>query len=448
MTTKRARPDGRILPGGPTGRAVASKKARRSQAPQRRRPSSTTREMPRKQAAQLNMAEETLRAIQTGEVDAFVVSDRRTPHVVTLAGGESAYRMLVEAMSEGAATLSRDGVLFYCNRRLAELMRTPRGKVVARPVTTPLESSERVRFKALLAGVENEIAKGEFNLCRGDGSLVPVHISLSRLQGYMGNALSMVITDLSEQKRKQVADLKQADAMHRLLLERTFVAQEEERRRITRELHDEAGQLLTSLLVGLRTLEGSAKRSDIKTQGHRLRKLAARAIDEIGRLARGLHPTVLEDHGLGVALDRYITEFAATHKIAVRLTPRGFDSSDMPLEVQIGLYRILQEALTNVARHAGAKKVRLTFAYSTTALDVAVCDDGCGMDTRTVIASSQRLGIQTMRERAAMLGGTVSLTSGNKGTRVLVRIPLPPDDAQPLVKRPSEERSNGHKMPK
>jgi signal transduction histidine kinase len=85
-------------------------------------------------------------------------------------------------------------------------------------------------------------------------------------------------------------------------------------------LHDEAGQLLTALLVGLRTLEDARKLADVKVQGQRLREITAQAIDEVGRLARGLHPTVLDDHGLGVALSRYAAEYTKSHNIAVNLT--------------------------------------------------------------------------------------------------------------------------------
>jgi signal transduction histidine kinase len=246
-----------------------------------------------------------------------------------------------------------------------------------------------------------------------------------------------VITDLSEQKRKQVEEIKHAEATRRLLLERVLSAQEEERRRVARELHDEAGQLLTSLLVGLRTLEHSQNLADAKAQGDWLRAITARAIDEVGRIARGLHPTVLDDHGLGVALSRYVDEFAATHKIAVYLTLGELGSISLPLAVQIGLYRILQEALTNVARHSGAKQVSIIFARSATALEIAVIDDGCGFDAEAVAASSHRLGIQSMRERAAMLGGTVSFTSSGKGAKILVQIPLHNQDLQPLVGRAS-----------
>jgi PAS domain S-box-containing protein len=435
MSNRRARSDGRVLQGRLPGK-VAPKAARRSLAPSPRKlPPSTPPDRQKELLARLKTAEATLRAIQSGEVDALMVSGRRGGRVVSLKGGEPAYRMLVEAMSEGAATLSRNGAVLYCNRGFAELIRRPPGKIIGIAVQSLVAETERDRFETLLAEAQKSVAKGEFNLRCKDGSLIPVYLSLNQFRGYKGQALGMVITDLSEQKRKQAEEIKQAEAMHRLLLEHELSAQEEERRRIARELHDEAGQLLTSLLVGLRTMEDARKLADVKVQGRRLREITAQAIDEVGRLARGLHPTVLDDHGLGVALSRYVTEYTKTHNIAVDLKLNELDLSTLPSAVQIALYRILQEALTNVARHSGAKAVSIRFARLASALEVAVIDDGCGFDAKAVAVSSHRLGIQSMRERAAMLGGTVSFTSQGKGTKVLVQVPLANQEAQPLVGR-------------
>ena len=387
--------------------------------------------------ARLKTAEETLRAILSGEVDALMVSGRRGEQVVSLKGGEPAYRMLVEAMSEGAATLSRDGTVLYCNRGFAEMLGRSPGKIPGILVQSLVVETDRNRFITLLAGARKAAVKGEFNLRRTDGTLIPVYLSLNRFRGFKGQALGMVITDLSEPRRKQAEEIKQAEAMHRLLLEHTITAQEEERRRIARELHDEAGQLLTALLVGLRTLEDARKLEDVKQQGNWLREITAQAIDEVGRLARGLHPTVLDDHGLGVALSRYAAEYTKTHKIAVDLAPNELDFSNLPSTIQIALYRILQEALTNVARHSGAKAVNIRFTLSATAVEVAVTDDGCGFDAKAVAVSSHRLGIQSMRERAAMLGGTVSFIPQRKGTMILVQVPLANQDFQPSVGRRS-----------
>jgi signal transduction histidine kinase len=233
-----------------------------------------------------------------------------------------------------------------------------------------------------------------------------------------------------EQRNTEV--LEQSEQL-RDLSTRLLRSQDDERRRIARELHDEAGQMLTSLLVGLRTLEDVRNVKEVKAQGRRLREITAQTIDEIGRLARGLHPTVLDDHGLGVALSRYVAEYAKTHNITVDLTLDELDSSILPPAVQIGLYRILQEALTNVAKHSGAKAVRMRFARLATALEVAVIDDGCGFDAKAAAVSSHRLGIQSMRERAAMLGGTVSFTSQSNGTKILLQLPLANLDCQPFV---------------
>ena len=401
MPDKRASSDGRA------GRAATPKRSPREE----------------KLRTRLKTAEETLAAIQSGEVDALMVSGRRGEQVVSLKGGEPAYRMLVEAMSEGAATLSSDGAVLYSNRKFAEMIRRSPAKVIGTAVHSLV--AERDKFETVLGASQKGIAKGEFNLRVSGGGLVPVHLSLNRLRGYQGHALGMVVTDLSEHKRRQAAEIGQAESMHRLLLERAFSAQEEERRRIARELHDEAGQLLTSLLVGLRTLEDSRNIGDAKAQGRRLREITARAIDEIGRLARGLHPTVLDDHGLGVALSRYASEYSKTHKIPVDLTLGALDSCHLHPAAQIRLYRILQKALTNVAKHAEAKAVSIVFTRAAAGLRVVVTDNGRGFDTKAVAVSTSRLGIHGMRERAAMMGGTVRFTSKGTGTRIVVEVPLP-----------------------
>ena len=512
----------------------------------------------RARAGPSNSAEETLAAIQAGEVDALVVSGGRRERVVVLKGGEPAYRMLVEAMSEGAATVSAAGVVLYSNRRFAELIGRPSGKVVGTPVGSLVVENERSGFESLLAAARKGVAKGEFSLLSNEGKWIPVHVSLSRLPGKLNRTLGMVVTDLTEPKRRQaertqlqlaaivessqdaiigktldarivswnrgaeaiygytaaeavgqsisillptgnsdelpaimarirrgekvehyetrrrrkdgtvidislavspiktpegetigasavarditerkrVEEAKRAEVLHRLLLEHVLTAQEEERRRIARELHDEAGQLLTSLLVGLRTLDDSRSLADTRAKGRSLRKITAQAIDEVGRMARGLHPIALDDHGLGVALGRHVAEYAKNHNIAVDLKLAGLDSTNLLPAVQTGLYRILQEALTNVARHSGAKAVAIVFKRCATALEVTVTDDGHGFDMKALaVLSSGRMGIQSIRERVALLDGTVHFASDATGTRIVVQIPLAQPAEDPLAGR-------------
>jgi len=379
-------------------------------------------------------AENTLRTIQSGKVDALMVSSQLGEQVVTLKGGEPAYRLLVEAMSEGAAILSRDGAVLYCNRGFAKMMGKLSRKILGISIQSLVVEAERDRFEALLADARKMFVKGEFRLRCKKRSTIPVYLSLNRFRGFKGHALGMVITNLSEQKRKQAERIKQTETLHRLLLERTISAQEEERRHIARELHDEAGQMLTALLVGLCTLEDSRKLADVKTQARRLREITSKTIDEVGRIARGLHPSVLDDLGLGVALSRYAAEYTKIHSIAVNLTLDKIDSRNLPSGLQITLYRILQETLTNVARHSGAKSVSIQFTCSATDVEVTVTDDGCGFDAEAVAVSSRRMGIHGMQERAAMLGGTVRFISQPKGTRILVQLPLSRQATQPVAR--------------
>lgn len=426
MSNKRTHSEGRALKAGLHGKVGATQVSRGSPMPSLRKPSPP--DQLAELRARLKTAEETLHAIQSGEVDALMVSSRRGEQAVALKRGEPAYRMLVEAMSEGAAILSRDGIVLYCNRGFAEMMGRPPGKIPGIAALSLIVEAERSRFETLLTNARKAFVKGEFSLRCKHGILKPVYVSMNRFRGFKGQALSMVITDLSEQKRKQAAEIKQAEATHHLLLERTLSAQEEERRRIARELHDEAGQMMTALLVGLRSLEDARKLADVRAQGKRLREIATQAIDEVGRLARGLHPTVLEDHGLGVALSRYAAEYTKAQNIVVDLEFNDLDFSNLPPAAQITLYRILQEALTNVARHSGARTVAIRFVRSAAAVEVAVIDDGCGFDAKAVAVTSHRLGIQSMRERAAMLGGTVSFVPQRKGTMILVQVPIAGQD--------------------
>lgn len=383
--------------------------------------------------ARVKAAEQSLRKIPARDVDALVVFGRPGPRVITLRS-ESAYRMLVETMSEGAATVSTDGVVLYCNRRFAQLAGRPLSKLVGENLHSFIHAAERESLTEFLRSAKKRAAKGEFSLVDRTGRRTPVHLSLGLLRGYRGRALGAVVTDLTEQKKNQKAEMRRAESIHRLLLERELAAQEGERRRIARELHDEAGQLLTSLLVALRSMADSKSLSECKTLGKRMRQITAQAIDEVGRLARGLHPIALDDHGLSAAVSRYAAEYAQIHSLRVHLDEGPLDTAKFSPAVQIALYRILQETLTNVARHAQARNVHVDFQHSEKALTMSVTDDGHGFDISLANASgSSHLGLRSIRERTALLGGTVTFRSGSKGTQVLVQIPLG-NGADPAVR--------------
>lgn len=232
-----------------------------------------------------------------------------------------------------------------------------------------------------------------------------------------------IIGDVTE--RKLGEESRRDEELRRQLLEHVLSAQEEERRRVARELHDEAGQLLTSLLVGLRTLCGARTLTEAKNQAQHLREITAQAIEGVGRLARGLHASVLDELGLAAALARYAGDYSRVHGIAVELDTGILESLPVPSTVQTGLFRIIQEALTNVAKHSGAKRVSVTFKSLADSMQVSVQDNGKGfLVARPAGNASNHLGLQGMRERAAILGGELKMHSApGEGTTVTVVVP-------------------------
>ncbi|MBI1723139.1 MAG: PAS domain-containing protein, partial [Gemmatimonadetes bacterium] len=195
---------------------------------------------------------------------------------------------------------------------------------------------------------------------------------------------------------------KREDELRHQLLKQRIFAQEEERRRIARELHDEAGQALTSLLVGLRTIQDAPSVSEAHAGAAALRQIAADVVDELGRLARGLHPTVLDDLGLVPAVARFAREHAQLYGIAVNVDTSHLGAERLPPAVETTLYRILQEAMTNVVKHAAAEtvEIRLRREGSVAELIVRVDGEGMGLSAEPGEATPGRLGLLGIRVRA------------------------------------------------
>ena len=364
----------------------------------------------------LHDAEETVRAIRTGEVDALVVARPSGEQVITLAGAELAYRILFDQMNEGAVTLTRDGLIAYCNRRFADIVRTPLARVVGSPLRRFVPPGEQAAFEILRQRGSTENARGDMRFRTGDGSEVPVAVSFAPLRAVESTdviGVVGVIRDITERERQ--------DDLRNRLIEQVMTAQDDERRRIARELHDETGQSLTALLVGLRTIEGSQTAAQAVELARRLRETTAQTLIDVGRLSRGLHPGVLDDLGLAAAVSRHGEEFAQAHRIAVTVQTKGLDADGLSPLLQATVYRVLQEALTNVARHAGARSVRIRLVRGKASVELRVQDDGAGFEP----GNSGRLGLRGMRERASLLGGSVEVESRpGKGTTITARIPL------------------------
>jgi PAS domain S-box-containing protein len=378
-----------------------------------RRPRAGMRELRNR----LDAAEETVRAIQSGEVDALVVARAGGEQVITLAGAELAYRILFDQMNEGAVTLTRDGLIAYCNRRFADIVRTPLARVIGAPLRRFVPPADQAAFEALRERGSTGNARGDLRFRTRDGSPVPVAVSFAPLHAEESTdviGVVGVISDITERERQ--------DELRHRLIEQVMTAQDEERRRIARELHDETGQSLTALLVGLRTIEGSQTTAQAVELAQRLRETTAQTLVDVGRLWRGLHPGVLDDLGLAPAVTRHAEEFAQAHGVAVNVRIEGLDADGLSPLLQATVYRVLQEALTNVARHAGARSVSVRLARGERSVELRVQDDGAGFES----GAGGRLGLRGMRERAALLGGSVTVQSRpGAGTTITARLPVP-----------------------
>jgi two-component system, NarL family, sensor histidine kinase UhpB len=204
-------------------------------------------------------------------------------------------------------------------------------------------------------------------------------------------------------------------------------AQEEERRRLARDLHDEVNQALTAILLRLEALAQDSPAGNIE-EVNELKRLVNQAMEELLNLARQLRPTALDDHGLMPAVEAQLKRFSARTGVEVTLNAEG-DPDSLPEDVQTAIYRILQEALANIGRHAGATAVSVDIEANDGRLELRVRDDGAGFDPGALTRGAQRdgpgagLGLSGMVERARLAGGELDVRSApGGGTTVTLRI--------------------------
>lgn len=236
---------------------------------------------------------------------------------------------------------------------------------------------------------------------------------------------------LNKQKEleHEIDERRQAQAAHVDLLRRMVRVQEEERRRISRELHDQCGQEVTAMRLSLKSMEESMVTHAASDQHfENLRKLLDQLARDMHHIAIELRPPVLDDLGLQIAMESYVSSWNRRTGIAAGFACQGLSRKKIPEEVETALYRVLQEALTNVARHAGAKRVSVILEGTEQGIVEIIEDEGQGFDTSTLSSAAelkQHLGVLGMRERIEAFGGSLEIESTiGTGTSVFARIPL------------------------
>ncbi len=204
--------------------------------------------------------------------------------------------------------------------------------------------------------------------------------------------------------------------VHRETVSRILGAQELERKRIARELHDETGQALTAILLGLKPLE------DIdKTAAGALRELVRDALASVRRLSIDLRPSVLDDFGLVAALERFSSDLQERGDQTITLTAHGLDAR-LPEPVETTLYRVTQEAVANAIRHGNARSIQIKLSRTSSKIRLTITDDGQGFDPERVAAD--RVGLLGMRERITLVNGTLDVDSQpGRGTTITAEAP-------------------------
>jgi len=376
----------------------------------------TTRQIATLQA-RLSELQETLDAIRSGAIDALVVAGPEGDQIFTLKGADESYRVLVEAMNEGAATVDGEGTILYSNTRFAILLKTPLEKVLGAPLPGFIALAERDRFRDFLKHSAQRNATLETTLLAADGSEYTVLISANPLTVSDLAGICIVVTDITDRKIMEKAQ--------RDLAKNIIEAQENERQRVARELHDGVNQLLSSTTHRLHDLEDRlvGQHRPLRRNLIETRQLVERTITEIRAISRNLRPSELDDLGLLPAMRVLGTEFRTRNRIRANFR-LGDPVPALPPLIELTIYRITQEALGNVEKHSRATAVEVRLAFSPTAAVLRVKDDGCGFAGQAP-QNGSHWGLINMRERASHVNGRLQVRSqAGRGTEIELTIPL------------------------
>jgi signal transduction histidine kinase len=243
------------------------------------------------------------------------------------------------------------------------------------------------------------------------------------------NQMAQGLDERTRELERLNEELSRKETVRGQLLVKLITAQEEERKRVARDLHDQLGQALSAMTLGMEAAE-NALPPELDTLRKRLlqaKALATRALEQTHAMILDLRPVALDDLGLIAAMRSYAEEHLAPRGMAVQVMVRGAPRR-LPPALEIALFRIVQEAINNIANHSAAQNVQLTLDLRDTRVQVTVQDDGRGFDPTAVFDSSdggRGFGLLGMQERAELAEGTFQLDSQpGRGTRIVISIPV------------------------
>ena len=340
--------------------------------------------------------------------------------------------------SIGDAVIATDGTgaITFMNPLAEALTGWDQGDVLRRSlrdvfILVDEASGEKIAYEIadMIEEVHGEHS-GQGVLAIRGGDRTPIEYTFAPILGdnQEFSGVVLVFRDITQRKESE-AELKTHESNLQRLSSQLINTQEAERGRLSRELHDEIGQALTAIKINLETLKREIPKDSTPVTQECLAEtdtLTDNILDQIHQISLDLRPSILDDLGLVPTLNWYVKRFAQRMNIRVEFAPPGLKQRLDP-ELETVIYRIVQEALTNVAKHADARKVRLSLEQGEALVSVTIEDDGKGFDPEAVgqkTPENSGAGLLGIRERIMLLGGTSEIQSGtDRGTRITLRLP-------------------------
>jgi PAS domain S-box-containing protein len=366
----------------------------------------------------LEEAEDTLSAIRQGEVDALLVSGPEGEQIYTLRGADHTYRMLVENINEGAATLTQDGKILFANRKMGELLKTPLEKVIGACIQDFIYPLDKQVFARLFGEAQTEASKGEVRL-KGGGAYAL--FSLNRMPaGDNPSAISLVATDLSQPKRQE-------KLLH-YLTEQYTQARGEERRRLAGQIHEGLGHELLKVKQSLKSLGDGLEPGHVPIRepvNNILRHVDA-MIDSVWKLYHDLTPKDLETVGLTGALDLLFTKFRGDRGLKISVEKDNIQDL-FPPDVQITIHRVLQEVFNNLQKYCQADEVKLDIKKHDRRVDFTVVHRGQSFEPDKASLANGDLGpgLMAVDDWITVLGGEFSISKTGAGNQLVISLPVP-----------------------
>ncbi len=342
---------------------------------------------------------------------------------------EATNRALLETASQAIIAVDAESRIVLANRMVEQMFGHDHNQLLGQPLETLLPPAVRDRHKLHQANFAvnpqpRPMGIGiELRGLRKDGSEFPIEINLSSVITQSGPLSVGFITDITQRKHSETA-LHQSELELRTLAGNLLTAFEDERRRIARDLHDDVTQTLASLSIEIGKLASNTRSAPENTSSRLvdLQKQVVQITTEIRSLSHGLHPSIIEDLGLQVALEDLCDEFAKTQEVTV-IFEGELEDRILDRHIASCLYRVAQESLRNAAKHAQATRIRVALTTDGGNIHLAVNDNGIGFSSAG--NTHLGLGIISMKERLRLVNGMISIVSRiDQGTEILATVPL------------------------